>query len=1164
MSTEQGEAYPPHPDDAQPDYVCAKPQTQRTEPDIFADEDTEPLLLKHNVRPRYGLLWISFSSVSFWWHCLIWRIKSSISPRRLMLTERIVTLLGDTTPQFFSPNVVQSKRYNVITIVPSILLAQFGCFLNAFYIGVALSQFIPTLQVGPLFTYVAPLIFVLAVTIIKEAYYDYQRGVRDAEINLRTYEVLDVTVGRLRQKEARHIRVGHILRLHANQHVPCDVILLRAPRPSGTTFIRTDQLDGETDWKLRRPVAATQSLDSDMDLVKLRAWFIVEPPRQDIYGFTGNIHFVRQLSLKPSTYGLPSFDGSAEKITVEPTTHNELHRLSLSTLSGSPDGRRINNNCQHRNASMDDIIREPVLLENVIWGSTVVASGPIWALAIYTGADSRAALNTSKRQTKKGLFDEEINMLSKTLFVLMVVISGFLVFLKGLTPIWFIHFSRFILLLSSIIPISLRVNLDLAKAYYGWTISSDGKLESAVVRNSSMPEELGRIDVLLTDKTGTLTQNDMVFKKLHVGHTVLTTDDMIHIRGLAKTAFSSHCINSEEDMPNVMHHARNSIRNNSLKFYHELRLTLIGLGVCHNVTPIQDEFSKKVTFQASSADDVAILRFVADAGLKLVQRTDDVVVLVDPYQHRVTFDVLFVFPFTWELKRAGCIVRLAPEKNQTISREPETGRIFFFLKGAESAIIDMLTGPGSRWLQEECDNFARTGLRTLALAVKELTHTELDDFAQRYLAAHRAVHEREQKVRAVVQGLENNMALLCVTGVEDKLQENVPVTLEAFRHAGIQVWMLTGDKVETAICVAISSGLKRRQHSIVKLLGHHFTSLHDANEAIEMLALGCSQTVLVVDGPFVDFAVNHFPISFFTAASQASAVICCRCSPTQKAVIARLIQMVTGKRTAAVGDGGNDVSLIRAANFGISVMGKEGDQAALAADISVKQFCNLRRLVLWHGRNCYQRSAKLAHFIMHRGLIIATIQVVFSSIFYFIPLAIFQGWLTVGYATYYTMLPVFSLVLDTELAEPVVFMFPELYSTLRSGRVMSLKTFFSWLLTSVYQGIVIMLGAVILFESELVNIVSIVFTSLILAELLNVASTVTSWHFMMLVAEITTILIYIVSMSLLPRYFNLSFISTAIFWWKVCLITTISWFPVLWLKMFFAWLQPTRDSKLVH
>lgn len=212
--------------------------------------------------------------------------------------------------------------------------------------------------------------------------------------------------------------------------------------------------------------------------------------------------------------------------------------------------------------------------------------------------------------------------------------------------------------------------------------------------------------------------------------------------------------------------------------------------------------------------------------------------------------------------------------------------------------------------------------------------------------------------------------------------------------------------------------------------------------------------------------------------------------------------------------------MILAADVGVGIVGKEGKQASLAADFSITQFSYVLPLLLWHGRNSYKRSARLSQFVIHRGLIISIIQAVFSALFYFAAIPIYNGWLMVGYATFYTMLPVFSLVLDEDVDENKVYLYPELYKDLQKGRPLSFKTFFIWLFQSVYQGGVIMIGSIVLFESRFLNIVSITFTALLASELVNVALEVHKWHRFMIAAEVGSVAVYFVSLFFLPTYFG--------------------------------------------
>lgn len=183
----------------------------------------------------------------------------------------------------------------------------------------------------------------------------------------------------------------------------------------------------------------------------------------------------------------------------------------------------------------------------------------------------------------------------------------------------------------------------------------------------------------------------------------------------------------------------------------------------------------------------------------------------------------------------------------------------------------------------------------------------------------------------------------------------------------------------------------------------------------------------------------------------APCVCVCRCSPTQKADIVRLLKKYSGgKRIAAVGDGGNDVGMINEADVGIGIVGKEGMQAALASDFSITQFSNLKKLILWHGRQSYRASAVLSQFVFHRGLIISVIQASFTIMFYFVSIPIYNGFLMLGYSTVYTSLPVFSLVFDEDADQKSILSYPPLYKTLKKGRSMNIKTFCIWLWKSVF------------------------------------------------------------------------------------------------------------------
>jgi len=378
--------------------------------------------------------------------------------------------------------------------------------------------------------------------------------------------------------------------------------------------------------------------------------------------------------------------------------------------------------------------------------------------------------------------------------------------------------------------------------------------------------------------------------------------------------------------------------------------------------------------------------------------------------------------------------------------------------------------------------------------------------------------------------------------------------------------MLTGDKLETAALVAQNASLVTRQQAFYKI---QVASASEARQQLHGYPQGSiNAPCLILDGPTLDICVTHHTRLFIEVACAAPAVVVCRCSPTQKAEIVRLLRQHTSKTTAAIGDGGNDVSMIHAAHVGIGLEGREGKQAALAADFSIREFSHLSRLVLWHGRNCYLRSATLSQFVIHRGLIISFIQLVFSALFYFRPIPLYNGLLVLGYATIFTTGPVFSLVLDEDVSETNVIQFPELYRELQKRRYLSLKTFLLWAWKALYQGGVIMLGGVLLFEQRFVHVVGITFTSLILTENLMVAVEVKRWHPLMLLAQVLSLLVYIGAMialsspQMLEGYFDIHFIMSVGFAWRVAVLTAASTVPIWFMTVFQHICAPRAANKL--
>jgi phospholipid-translocating ATPase len=1147
--------------------------------------------------------------------------------------------VGQKQAARFPPNAVSNAKYTPWSFLPRTLWNEFKFFFNMYFLLVALSQVIPALRIGYLSTYIAPLAFVISITLGKEAYDDVYRRKRDNEANSEAYKVLrfeeagtggasgssggvkrkiksisERKRGKRRRvsqescrradgergeeeavehleapstsvreivKPSRDLKVGDVIVLSKDQRVPADVIILKSfsaesashrddeadsdttlvdmgeraspsdpqlqeeaasgarlddetttedPSGGGEAFIRTDQLDGETDWKLRLASPLAQTLPAS-EYVRLRV--TAGKPDKKVNDFVGTVELLPKQRRQAYDPHIDS-DSVADK------------------------------------AADDSTKSSPLTIDNTAWANTVLASSTtVHAVVVYTGSQTRAALSTSPSRSKTGLLEYEINSLTKILCFLTAALSGVLVLLERVEGLdgdqrkWYVAFMRFLILFSTIVPISLRVNLDMGKSVYAWFIHRDAGIPGTVVRTSTIPEDLGRIEYLLSDKTGTLTRNEMELRKVHVGTVSYGGDAMEEVGGYVKQAFAPPDGAAEGALfaPSAGFGTLSGATRTRREIGTRVRDLVLALALCHNVTPTveEDQDGQPITaYQASSPDEIAIVQWTEAVGLRLAHRDRKSITLQSTHDGRmvVKVEILNIFPFTSDSKRMGIIVRFVRHSGLT---KDEGGDIVFFQKGADTVMSSIVAA--NDWLDEETGNMAREGLRTLVVGRKPLSREQFSAFASVYSETSLSLQNRDAAMsRTVKQHLEKDLDLLGVTGVEDKLQPAVKPSLELLRNAGIKIWMLTGDKVETARCVAVSSKLVSRGQYI-----HTIAGLKRKEVALDALSMLHSQpnAALLIDGQSLALYLNYHRDAFIQLAVRLPAVIACRCSPTQKADIAHLIRAYTKKRIACIGDGGNDVSMIQAADVGIGIVGKEGRQASLAADFSITQFAHLTKLLVWHGRNSYKRSAKLAQFVIHRGLIISVCQTVFSIASRFEPIALYRDWLLVGYATVYTMAPVFSLVLDRDVDEGLANLYPELYKELTTGRSLSYRTFFIWVAISIYQGLIIQGGSELLVPGFTTStnpgqtssssdegsvgfkrMVAVSYTVLIINEILMVAVEITTWHPIMIFSILGTAGFYLASFPFLGGYFDLKFVITPSFWWRFAAISGASLIPV--------------------
>ena len=1043
-------------------------------------------------------------------------------------------------------NKVENNKYNMLLFLPTVIYNQFKQFGNFFYLVMAISQFIPDIKVGFLFAYVSPLCVVVIVSLLKELIDDVNRRIQDLKTNstkVTTIQFIKNKKNKNSLKELKKIKksysnlkIGDIIELNKDEKVPADIIVLKTFNESedSNTFIRTDQLDGETDWKLRKAPGITQKLN-EAQILELNGFINYEPPSKFIYNFEGFI--------------------------------------SIKNSEGN-------------------IIKEALGLENTMWESTILATQKIIGIVIYTGKETRARMNSSMPKIKLGIVDHELNMVTFYLFCIMLCAAMFLTLLKGYYSRMFFTFFKFIVLFCAIIPIALRVNLVISKTFFSVRINKDKSIPETIARNSTIPEELGRLSYIFSDKTGTLTKNEMIFKNIAMETDQFGQESFNDLKDILEDECKTNdaplldiynklkendeinnndIINEDDNNNTSINNNKNLIDDSPLstdnlisnenikekkphshrKKHKKLRRsrnkiikdTITSMLLCNNVTPIiSNENPDIITYQASSPDEIALVKFAEKLNMRLIYRTDKEIKIKNISGTIEEYNILANFPFSSDTKRMGIILQ-----------NKKYGHIIFYLKGAENVMMNFVKKEYVGYIKENTENLATKGLRTLVLTQKLIPQKEFKIWFDEYSEALTSMDNRKQKLRDVISKLENNMEFLCVTGVEDLLQNEVATTIDNLRNAGIKLWMLTGDKVETATCISISTGLKAKNHKIFTLTYDQIKDEENPENEINKLKekleeynnkIMIDPHLFILDGDTLDLALKQCQKEFYESAMQAPSVVCCRCSPTQKRLIVKNIKKYTNCRTAAVGDGGNDVAMIQEADVGIGIVGKEGLQASLASDCSIKEFKNLSILILWWGRIAYKNTSTMANFIVHRGLIIAFCQFFFSLMFYFNPVPLYNGFLTFGFSTIFTNLPIISILLDQDVDKKNVLNFPNLYKILLKGREINLKNFLWWLFKAIIQANIIMFGSLFMFPDNIfLKIVTCSFTALVYLEILNIYTEINKIHWFMIFSLLGTCAVYTLTLAFLNNYLDIYFVIKKDIFWKIIVISVIAWIP---------------------
>ncbi|XP_060531020.1 probable phospholipid-transporting ATPase IA isoform X2 [Cylas formicarius] len=680
----------------------------------------------------------------------------------------------------------------------------------------------------------------------------------------------------------------------------------------------------------------------------------------------------------------------------------------------------------------EQILLRGAMLRNTSW---------IFGLVVYTGHETKLMRNSTKAPLKRSTIDKLTNIQILWLFGLLVImclicsIFNFLwtnangklhsyIGLEESSKNFLFNLLTFLILFNNLIPISLQVTLEVVRFIQAIFINMDVEMyheetdTPAIARTSNLNEELGQVKYIFSDKTGTLTRNVMEFKRCTVGIDVYHSGSNIMIQHL------------REDHKNA----------------DRIKDLLVVLSVCHTVIP-EKMGDGQILYHAASPDERALVYGAAGFGYVFESRTPDYVE-IDALGVKERYEILSVLEFTSARKRMSVIVK-----------DPR-GKIKLYCKGADTVIYQRLAvnertnNELKDTLLQHLEAFATEGLRTLCCGRVELSQSDYEEWKTVYNTASCSLQNRQEMVEEAANLVEKNLILIGATAIEDKLQEGVPEAIAILLKADINLWVLTGDKQETAINIGYSCKLISQGMKIITL---NEDSLDKAREAI---LLNCeelgdnlekqNEIALIIDGTTLKYALScELRTDFLKLCVSCKVVICCRVSPMQKAEVVEYVTKYTKSVTLAIGDGANDVAMIQKAHVGVGISGVEGLQAACASDYSIAQFRFLLRLLLVHGAWNYSRMCKLILYSFYKNICLYVIELWFAIYSGWSGQILFERWSIGLYNVIFTALPPLAMGLfDKSCSANKMLAFPQLYKPSQSGELFNIRVFWIWIANS--------------------------------------------------------------------------------------------------------------------
>ncbi|KAI0070017.1 phospholipid-translocating P-type ATPase [Panus rudis PR-1116 ss-1] len=949
--------------------------------------------------------------------------------------ERIIALNNPAANSHFCSNYVSTSKYNAVTFVPKFLFEQFSKYANLFFLFTACIQQIPEVSPTNRYTTIVPLSVVLLASALKETQEDLKRHQSDSELNSRTAKVLSPN-GTFEDRKWKNIQVGDVVRLESDEFIPADLILLSSSEPEGFCYIETSNLDGETNLKIKQASPQTSNLTSPHLVQGLRGTLRSEHPNNSLYTYEGTLDLTTDM-------GMP------KQVPLGP----------------------------------DQMLLRGAQIRNTPWA---------YGLVVFTGPETKLMRNATAAPIKRTAVERQVNTQIVFLFGILLALSIGSTIGSSIRS-WFFSSQQwylfetpsvgdrakgfiediltFIILYNNLIPISLIVTMEVVKLQQAQLINFDldmyyAKTDTpALCRTSSLVEELGQIEYVFSDKTGTLTCNEMEFRCCSIAGVAYA--DVVDESKRGEGEDGKDGWRTFAEMKAILEGTNNPFvdvespggQNAQKHTIHEF-LTL--LAVCHTVIP--EERDGKMHYQASSPDEAALVAGAELLGYQFYMRKPKSV-FVNIFGTSIEYEILNVCEFNSTRKRMSTVVR-GPD-----------GRIKLFCKGADTVILERLSEnqPYTEKTLVHLEEYATEGLRTLCIAYRDIPEAEYREWTKIYDQAAATINGRGEALDKAAEIIEKDMFLLGATAIEDKLQDGVPDTIHTLQMAGIKVWVLTGDRQETAINIGMSCKLISESMNLVIVneetaLGTQEFITKRLNAIKNQRSTGeLEDLALIIDGKSLTYALEkEISKTFLELAIMCKAVICCRVSPLQKALVVKLVKKNQKSILLAIGDGANDVSMIQAAHVGVGISGVEGLQAARSADVAISQFRFLKKLLLVHGAWSYQRLSKLILYSFYKNIVLYMTQFWYSFFNNFSGQIAYESWTLSLYNVVFTVLPPLVIgVFDQFVSARILDRYPQLYMLGQKNVFFTKTAFWMWIVNALYHSLILFAFSVVLFWGDL-------------------------------------------------------------------------------------------------